>query len=232
MAFGNTWNNEAIIGNVSCAVLFIHAAKDRTVPMEHSATLFQKCRSRKLLITPETMEHNSHLFADPQFLAVPAIHFFHFPCYQTNNPPTLPLYVFKSPQSLQRDAGCKTPWSCHGRVCTNPHGEEEVAVPVGTVVLGEVDVSDKANPSRIVAQTGLTQRHFAKGMDSALENVQGELDSQVNLNPPRFFTGTSAQQVAPGDESAGWPGQFPKALKPQEQNELDDVPDDLPQLEL
>lgn len=208
IAFGSTWNNEAIIGNVSCAVLFIHAAKDRTVPMEHSARLFQKCRSRKLLITPEGMEHNSHLFADPQFLAVPAIHFFHFPCYQTDNPPSLPPHVFKPPiinKDQKREDAPVHQWSCSGRQCNlKAAGEDEVAVPVGSAVLGEVDVADKmtAAASRVAPKQSIAQR-MQRGVDQGSLPKQDVGEDASRMLPARCLD--TSKPVAPGDESAGWP---------------------------
>jgi alpha-beta hydrolase superfamily lysophospholipase len=52
--------------NVSCPVLFIHGASDSLIPVEHSKTLFGLCRSRKLLVTPAKMDHNSSMFSDPK----------------------------------------------------------------------------------------------------------------------------------------------------------------------
>lgn len=112
LAFRDIFANERLIGNVSCGVLFIHASSDRMVPPEHSVRLFERCRSRKLLITPDNMEHNSHLFSDPSFLVLPVIHFFHFPSYQTEHPPRLPPEVFIPPslraiKATPRVEGCK-----------------------------------------------------------------------------------------------------------------------------
>jgi len=158
LAFKDCFDNMASIGNVSCPVLFIHAARDRTVPVEHSALLFQNCRSRKLLVMPEGMDHNSHLFADPHFLAVPAIHFFHFPCYQTDHPPQLPQEVFKPPPKLSprpEFRGCRSamPWFCSGASGSGkdippdqPRGEastDDMVVPSNAAMLGHVDVADK-----------------------------------------------------------------------------------------
>lgn len=50
---------------MSCPALFIHGASDSLIPVEHSKTLFGLCRSRKLLVTPEKMDHNSSMFSDP-----------------------------------------------------------------------------------------------------------------------------------------------------------------------
>jgi len=86
--------NIALIGNVSCPTLFIHGEKDSLVPPSHSVALFKQCRTRKLLITPPGMEHNTNLFTDAQFLAVPAINFFGLPGYQQESPPQMPAKFF------------------------------------------------------------------------------------------------------------------------------------------
>lgn len=86
--------NIALIGNVSCPTLFIHGEKDSLVPPSHSVALFKSCRARKLLITPPGMEHNTNLFTDAQFLAVPAINFFGLPGYQQETPPQMPSRFF------------------------------------------------------------------------------------------------------------------------------------------
>eukprot|EP00747_Dinoflagellata_sp_TGD_P091210 gnl/TRDRNA2_/TRDRNA2_164980_c0_seq1.p1 gnl/TRDRNA2_/TRDRNA2_164980_c0~~gnl/TRDRNA2_/TRDRNA2_164980_c0_seq1.p1 ORF type:complete len:408 (+),score=63.94 gnl/TRDRNA2_/TRDRNA2_164980_c0_seq1:102-1325(+) len=100
--FPERFPNYRIIANVSCSTLFIHGECDGLIPVEHSLRLFKKCRARKLLITPSKMEHNSNLFGDASFLAVPAIHFFGFPGYYTANPPRLPAYVFENPERRVR----------------------------------------------------------------------------------------------------------------------------------
>jgi len=96
--------NITLIGNVSCPTLFVHGEKDDLVPKENSVALFKKCRARKLLITPPSMEHNSNLFTDASYLAVPAINFFGLPGYQQDNPPQMPSNLFEDGhhQFLQR----------------------------------------------------------------------------------------------------------------------------------
>eukprot|EP00438_Fugacium_kawagutii_P015528 Skav201969 [mRNA] locus=scaffold103:280875:281531:+ [translate_table: standard] len=48
------------------------------------------------------MEHNSNLFGDASFLAVPAIHFFGFPGYYTASPPRLSAHLFEDPAKRAR----------------------------------------------------------------------------------------------------------------------------------
>merc|ERR1719191_701243 len=100
--FHERFPNYRIIANVSCPSLFIHGERDGLIPAEHSLRLFKRCRARKLLITPPKMEHNSNLFGDASFLAVPAIHFFGFPGYYTSSPPRLPACLFESPERRAR----------------------------------------------------------------------------------------------------------------------------------
>lgn len=111
--------NLKVISNVSCPVLFIHGESDSLIPAEHSLRLFKRCRARKLLVTPPKMEHNSNLFSDASFLAVPAIHFFGFPGYYTSTPPRLPGRLFEIPrpagpslrERAQERSGCRA-WMC------------------------------------------------------------------------------------------------------------------------
>lgn len=100
--FTERFPNSRIIANVSCSTLFIHGEADSLIPAEHSLKLFKRCRARKLLVTPSKMEHNSNLFGDASFLAVPAIHFFGFPGYYTASPPRLPAYLFEDPANRAR----------------------------------------------------------------------------------------------------------------------------------
>lgn len=94
-AFVERFPNISLIGNVSCPTLFIHGEKDSLVPPEQSVALFKQCRARKLLITPPGLEHNTNLWSDASFLAVPAINFFGLPGYQQETPVTMPSSVFE-----------------------------------------------------------------------------------------------------------------------------------------
>ncbi|CAE8589387.1 unnamed protein product, partial [Polarella glacialis] len=101
-SFSERFPNSKIIANVSCPTLFIHGESDTLIPVEHSLRLFKRCRARKLLVTPPKMEHNSNLFGDASFLAVPAIHFFGFPGYYTTSPPRLQAHLFEDPERRAR----------------------------------------------------------------------------------------------------------------------------------
>ncbi|CAJ1333080.1 unnamed protein product [Effrenium voratum] len=116
--FTERFPNSRIIANVSCSTLFIHGEADSLIPAEHSLRLFKRCRARKLLVTPPNMEHNSNLFGDAAFLAVPAIHFFGFPGYYTAAPPRLQAHLFEDPakrarrESSRPTSSGKPSWLC------------------------------------------------------------------------------------------------------------------------
>lgn len=93
-AFTERFPNLAQIGNVSCPTLFIHGERDSLVPPSQTVSLFRRCRARKLLITPPNMEHNTNLFTDASYLAIPAINFFGLPGYQRDKPPQMPQQFF------------------------------------------------------------------------------------------------------------------------------------------
>lgn len=125
--FRERFPNNKIIANVSCSTLFIHGECDGLIPADHSLRLFKRCRARKLLITPPKMEHNSNLFGDASFLAVPAIHFFGFPGYYTSTPPRLPAALFENPsqRAKLRNGGGEglgsRPWLCDCLAKSDPH---------------------------------------------------------------------------------------------------------------
>lgn len=66
---------------VRSPTLIIHGQKDTLIPSRHGATLYDLCRSRKLLVCPEEMEHNTNLLIDPGYLVVPMLQFFSLPDY-------------------------------------------------------------------------------------------------------------------------------------------------------
>lgn len=117
--------NLQLISNVSCATLIIHGENDNLIPVDHSLRLFQRCRARKLLVTPPTMDHNSNLFAEASFLAVPAIHFFGFPGFCTTKPPRLPANLFekddKRPAPSPQDTNCGRQGLCGCLARPDPH---------------------------------------------------------------------------------------------------------------
>ncbi|CEM14886.1 unnamed protein product [Vitrella brassicaformis CCMP3155] len=113
--FQDRFVNSKLIQNVSCPTLFIHGECDYLIPLSHSEELHSRCRSKKLLVCPPHMEHNSNLFCDAEFLAIPVINFFGFPGYAIDNPPRLPEHIFRAGKKqvkLTVDPSSFVPWVC------------------------------------------------------------------------------------------------------------------------
>jgi len=61
--------------------LVVHGQKDGMIPVRHGVELYGLCRSRKLLICPKDMEHNTNLLANVTYFVLPMLQFFSLPDY-------------------------------------------------------------------------------------------------------------------------------------------------------
>lgn len=210
--FTERFPNSRIIANVSCSTLFIHGEADSLIPAEHSLKLFKRCRARKLLVTPSKMEHNSNLFGDASFLAVPAIHFFGFPGYYTASPPRLPAYLFEDPANRARmlkdrkeslPSMTRPSWLCDclakgdGQQMDVTFCRQENSVEDITIRFKEPDPNEpdelKAHPDRenddmIVddKENMEDSRRPENGLSQAKSIVPGERDPQVTPKSGSF----------------------------------------------
>jgi len=73
--------NRERVAKMRSPLLVVHGKQDQVVPWEHGEQLFKCCRSRRRLVAPETMEHNSSLQQDPTFFVLPVLQFFALPDY-------------------------------------------------------------------------------------------------------------------------------------------------------
>jgi pimeloyl-ACP methyl ester carboxylesterase len=160
--FAERFPNVSLIGNVSCPTLFIHGEKDSLVPASQSVALFKQCRARKLLITPPGMEHNTNLFTDASYLAVPAINFFGLPGYQQEKPPQMPSQFFED--------GRKQFWKrkLANRTSGSPSASRDLAPP--------------ANPWFFFCGCP-TGKGWAAGGDRNMESSLGTKDGQYEWEP-------------------------------------------------
>jgi len=62
-------------------LLIVHGQKDGVVPVSHAHRLFGLCKSRKMLVSPENMEHNTNILADTTHFFLPMMQFFSLPEY-------------------------------------------------------------------------------------------------------------------------------------------------------
>eukprot|EP00929_Paragymnodinium_shiwhaense_P120485 TRINITY_DN9243_c0_g1_i1.p1 TRINITY_DN9243_c0_g1~~TRINITY_DN9243_c0_g1_i1.p1 ORF type:complete len:742 (-),score=127.09 TRINITY_DN9243_c0_g1_i1:215-2440(-) len=73
--------NKERVMQMTSPFLVVHGQKDSIVPCRHGIELYKACRSRKLLVCPQDMEHNTNLLADITYLVLPMLQFFSLPDY-------------------------------------------------------------------------------------------------------------------------------------------------------
>jgi len=73
--------NYAKAADIRCPTLIIHGQKDRIVQVSHGQNLYKILKSRKLLVLPPDMEHNSNLLFNVRYFILPMFQFFSLPDY-------------------------------------------------------------------------------------------------------------------------------------------------------
>eukprot|EP00928_Gymnodinium_smaydae_P066779 TRINITY_DN4973_c1_g2_i1.p1 TRINITY_DN4973_c1_g2~~TRINITY_DN4973_c1_g2_i1.p1 ORF type:complete len:359 (+),score=85.44 TRINITY_DN4973_c1_g2_i1:191-1267(+) len=76
---GERFPNQELVKKVVAPVLIVHGLKDKVVPCSHGQALYSLCVSRKRLVCPREMEHNSNILTEPNHFVFPAMHFFSLP---------------------------------------------------------------------------------------------------------------------------------------------------------
>jgi len=73
--------NRQRVSSLRCPMLVVHGQKDAMIPHRHGMELYSACRSRKLLVCPQDMEHNTSLLANVAYFVLPVLQFFALPDY-------------------------------------------------------------------------------------------------------------------------------------------------------
>lgn len=73
--------NKERVPHIRSPFLVVHGKKDTLIPFRHGEQLYELCRSRKLLVCPQDMEHNTNLLVDVGYFVLPMLQFFALPDY-------------------------------------------------------------------------------------------------------------------------------------------------------
>jgi len=73
--------NKDRVAFIRSPFLVVHGQKDLMIPCRHGVELYRVCRSRKLLVCPQDMEHNTNLLANVTYFVLPMLQFFSLPDY-------------------------------------------------------------------------------------------------------------------------------------------------------
>lgn len=85
--------NKERVPKLQSPLLVVHGKLDVVVPVEHGQKLYESCKSRKRLVCPDTMHHNSNLYSDPNYFVLPMLQFFALPdfCFED---PCVPFWAY------------------------------------------------------------------------------------------------------------------------------------------
>lgn len=73
--------NKDRVSHLRSPFLVVHGQKDVMIPVRHGVELYEACQSRKLLVCPEDMEHNTNLLSHVSYFVLPMMQFFALPDY-------------------------------------------------------------------------------------------------------------------------------------------------------
>mmetsp|Transcript_43587 Transcript_43587/g.102743 ORF Transcript_43587/g.102743 Transcript_43587/m.102743 type:complete len:672 (-) Transcript_43587:96-2111(-) len=81
-AFVEEWfGNKELMPTITSPTMIIHGQRDELISCRHGEVLYELLTSRKLLISPPEMEHNTNLLTNLQFFVLPMFQFFALPDY-------------------------------------------------------------------------------------------------------------------------------------------------------
>eukprot|EP00929_Paragymnodinium_shiwhaense_P074260 TRINITY_DN37992_c0_g1_i1.p1 TRINITY_DN37992_c0_g1~~TRINITY_DN37992_c0_g1_i1.p1 ORF type:complete len:676 (-),score=101.20 TRINITY_DN37992_c0_g1_i1:139-2166(-) len=69
------------VSKITSPTMIIHGQRDELVSCRHGETLYELLKSRKLLVSPPEMEHNTNLLTNLQYFVLPMFQFFALPDY-------------------------------------------------------------------------------------------------------------------------------------------------------
>lgn len=111
--FEEWYPNIDLASRIKCPVLLIHGKADSMIGFHHAELLYAAISTRKLLVSPAALSHNTNLMNDVSYLILPATHFFSLPDYVFHD---LQAKLSFSWVSLQRDHWLATCHRPHRRV--------------------------------------------------------------------------------------------------------------------
>lgn len=133
-------------------VLIIHGRNDKLIPCNHGSTLYDLSKGRKLLVSPESMEHNTNLLLDVGYLVLPMLQFFSLPdyCFEELH---VPVWAFGH-NGCRQELALATKDQCDAASAADMDTEAMGSCGMDAVT-GEAAGADDAPPSETDSETML-----------------------------------------------------------------------------
>mmetsp|Transcript_59167 Transcript_59167/g.132621 ORF Transcript_59167/g.132621 Transcript_59167/m.132621 type:complete len:667 (-) Transcript_59167:68-2068(-) len=129
-AFVEEWfRNRDLVPTITSPTMIIHGQRDELIACRHGEALYEMLQSRKLLVSPPDMEHNTNLLTNLQFFVLPMFQFFALPDY-TFQDLQVPPWVYdkrRSPYYVRPQVEIASnqgpPITDHSQVMSQPLGD-------------------------------------------------------------------------------------------------------------
>lgn len=122
--------NLTLASKISSPTLIIHGLQDVLVPPEHGRKIYASIQTKRMLVTPVSMTHNSSLLRDVASFVMPMTSFFALPDYAFENV-RVPDWAYPPkdlpPGSLMDRKDGTALWNC-SRCCNRLGGSDEAVV--------------------------------------------------------------------------------------------------------
>mmetsp|Transcript_28286 Transcript_28286/g.61766 ORF Transcript_28286/g.61766 Transcript_28286/m.61766 type:complete len:518 (+) Transcript_28286:160-1713(+) len=89
------FSNESLATKIRSPTLIIHGQQDALIPLEHGRRIYESVPTRKMMVCPASMEHNTSLLRSVGTFVLPMTQFFSLPDY-TFESIEVPHWVFPS----------------------------------------------------------------------------------------------------------------------------------------
>jgi len=101
---GDRFRNRELAGQISSPTLIVHGQQDSLIPLDHGKQVYESLTTRKMMVCPATMGHNTSLLKSIGTFVLPMTQFFSLPDY-TFEDIEIPDWAFACP----RPAAQRTP---------------------------------------------------------------------------------------------------------------------------
>lgn len=179
----DAFSNYDLMGRVKCPVLIIHGKMDVLISSKQSEKLYELCKSRKLLVLPREMDHNTHLLQHVGYFVLPMLQFFQLPDYSFEDM-RIPTWAFarkpdfaRSHIRVMQDSIPSDPIASVDTVC-NPRGQRS-GEGSDSVYNMEMDTGDKPSDTFVHHENGAdittdTQDSCARALLERMDDIAAE----------------------------------------------------------
>lgn len=170
------FDNLALSPQITSPTLIIHGMQDVLVPPEHGRKIYDCLYSKRMLVTPSSMTHNSSLLRDLASFVMPMTTFFALPDYTFENL-QVPDWAFPEigPSTTNDPV---TPWGCAARCCQRQKaGDDAVVEPISHLK------DDESNGG----SAGIYFQSSTSGGESPSQEVK-EDSGDVQVSPCAFHS--------------------------------------------